>query len=119
VRLVHVVDARLPLASAPMTGVVEELRRHGRTLLHEARITVRAPLDEVVEELREGSSREDLVAACAEHRPAIAVVGSRGIGGFRGLLLGSTARELVSHAGCPVLVTRGSSTNATASGRSE
>ena len=29
-RLVHVIDARLPLASAPMTGVVEELRRHGR-----------------------------------------------------------------------------------------
>ncbi|HET9828924.1 MAG TPA: universal stress protein [Nocardioidaceae bacterium] len=32
------------------------------------------------------------------------VVGSRGIGGFRGLLLGSTATQLVGHAQCPVVV---------------
>ncbi len=32
------------------------------------------------------------------------VVGSRGIGGFRGLLLGSTASQLVGQAQCPVVV---------------
>jgi nucleotide-binding universal stress UspA family protein len=32
------------------------------------------------------------------------VVGSRGIGGFRGLILGSTAAQLVGHARCPVVV---------------
>lgn len=40
----------------------------------------------------------------ASEKVDLVVVASRGAGGFRGLVLGSTADQLVRHAACPVVV---------------
>ncbi|WP_297779382.1 universal stress protein [Aeromicrobium sp.] len=60
---------------------------------------------EIETQVVHGYAAENLIAA-SEHVDLV-VVGSRGHGGFAGLLLGSVSEQVVRHAGCPVLVDRG------------
>lgn len=59
---------------------------------------------EVRRRLVRSNPREALLAESGQAQ--LVVVGSRGRGGFRGLLLGSTSQALVRRAECPVLVVR-------------
>lgn len=106
-RLVHAVDPRPPLGGRHFPTVTKMLREQGQDLLREARKTIDAPPpEEVSEEVLEGAPRTALLAACERHAPAVLVVATRGVGGFAGMLLGSTAREAINRAQCPVLVAK-------------
>ena len=60
---------------------------------------------EVTVEVRRGSPASLLLDEVADDD--LLVVGTRGRGGFRGLLLGSVSQRVLEAAPCPVLVTRG------------
>lgn len=61
--------------------------------------------DVVIERsIRRGRAADTLIAA--GEAADLLVVGSRGRGGFRGLLLGSVSQQIVHHASCPVVIVR-------------
>jgi len=104
-RLVHV--RQLPLLLPPSDLYTWELTDQGNKWLGAARdaaLTV-APGMDVHTQLRTGGPGEELVAETED--AGLVVVGSRGLGGFRSLLLGSVANVLTAHAHCPVVVCRG------------
>ncbi|HOZ59349.1 MAG TPA: universal stress protein, partial [Nakamurella multipartita] len=51
-----------------------------------------------------GKPQEALRAYCAEHGASQLVVGTRGVSGFAGIVLGSVSRSLLAHAELPVVV---------------
>ncbi|MHB9860257.1 universal stress protein [Streptomyces sp. YIM S03343] len=65
----------------------------------------RYPGVKVEHQVVHGRTREALIEASRSAQ--LVVVGARGRGGFRGLLLGSVSQALLHHAHCPVAVVRG------------
>ncbi len=62
---------------------------------------LQVPLEQ---QLIKGRAAETLIAA--SQGASLLVVGNRGRGGFRGLLLGSVSQHTAHHAGCPVVIVR-------------
>ncbi|MBN6040368.1 universal stress protein [Amycolatopsis sp. 195334CR] len=85
----------------------DALLEQGRQWLGEAADAVKKVEPEVVihTDLRAGVAADLLVTESAEAE--LVVLGSRGLGGFSGLLVGSVAVALAHHGHCPVVVVRG------------
>lgn len=99
-------DARTLVAQERMEDGWEPLERSQARLLAErlADCVERHPdvtLDPVVVPAK---PREELLER--SRNASLLVIGSRGRGGFTGLLLGSTSQALLHHAQCPVMVVR-------------
>ena len=75
----------------------------------------RSTLERVLEEAGTADSGVEVVPVVREGQPAdvlldearqaeMLVIGSRGLGGFRGMLLGSVSQQCAQHAPCPVVI---------------
>ncbi|MEV6160206.1 universal stress protein [Nonomuraea sp. NPDC052129] len=107
-RIVHAVD-RSPyqIGRFPNAALPDALRREGQRILREALALAheRQPDVEVTTRDIEGAPAEVLREQAKD--AAEIVLGSRGLGGFAGALLGSVSAHVAGHVGCPVVVVRG------------
>ena len=87
-----------------LSGIPEpdKLEEEARTALSEAVREALGEGAEVTERVEQGHPARVLVNA--SRAAQLVVVGSRGRGGFVGLMLGSVSQYCVAHARCPVLV---------------
>ncbi|MEU3856551.1 universal stress protein [Streptomyces sp. NPDC028722] len=104
-RLVHVWEPAAPMAQAPLLGGETQQRWTERITEETAEgLRLRHPAVEVVAEQRVGSPGEVLTAMAGEAEPM--VLGSRGLGGVGGFLVGSVGLTVVAHARRPVVLVR-------------
>ncbi len=95
-----------PYGQIPPEGYVSQPKRDALDLLQQlvTDLEERNPPVDVRTAIEEGNPAEVLI----DHSKGadLMVVGSRGHGGFAGMLLGSVSQHLVAHSECPVVVVR-------------
>lgn len=115
--LAHAVDAEviavhaLGLLHHAATGVPVSSDTHREEIRTEFEDTWCAPLHDAGvryrANLREGNPVTALLDSVEEFDADVVVVGSRGVGGFPELLLGSTSTQVAQHARRPVVIVPG------------
>lgn len=121
--LVHACDVPAINPRSPVSlprGYADALREYGDDWLRDAHAAVTDALSEsdgtwhveVHSATEDGHPAEVLINAAGSAQ--LIVLGSRGLGGFSSLLIGSVAVAVAGHAPCPVVVVRGDKTRATA-----
>lgn len=109
----HVVHVRMTAPAAPGTGssapgtVAAHEKRAAKEVLEYCLAECRAETEclDVQPRVVEGRTATSLIGAAVGAQ--LLVVGERGLGGFAGLLLGSTTHHCLTRARCPVAVVRG------------
>ena len=92
------------MPAAPDFGyvpLVEEVRKMQDAVIDEVASSTTITIER---KLLKGRAADTLIMA--SEGAAMLVVGSRGRGGFRGLLLGSVSQQIAQHASCAVVIVR-------------
>jgi nucleotide-binding universal stress UspA family protein len=88
-------------------GVEDDMRAIGQQILnsYEAKVKERH-LQNVRMLLQMGDAAQRIMETASEIKCGIVLIGSRGRGGFKELLLGSVSHKVTNHASCPALVVK-------------
>ncbi len=111
VRIVYVIDASR--ARVVLSGILlvreEELLEKAKNILSDALEKIRRNYgrDIVIDtKIRIGHPVEEIINESREWKADILVVGARGAGGFKEMIIGSVAESIVKYSSKPVLVVK-------------
>ena len=94
------------LGEPNMQQVITARMEEAEALIEEALDAVGVVPGALQTEVLEGSAAEAILNVAETRKNDLIVIGSRGLGQLRGLLLGSQSQKVLQHAPCPVLVVR-------------
>jgi nucleotide-binding universal stress UspA family protein len=78
----------------------------GQVILDAARRQLGKVSVKVCEELEEGPDAESIISIAGKRQADLIVMGTRGLGAIKGLMLGSVSRKVIHTADCAVMVVR-------------
>jgi nucleotide-binding universal stress UspA family protein len=103
----HVVHVWHDVPGFAHAFVKRELKRQGQEILDDQVLQIEASGGTVTQaHLRGGRTSDEIIKLSEELGVGLLVVGSRGLGTVRRILIGSRSEEIVHHARVPVLVVR-------------
>lgn len=86
--------------------MAEAARDVGRRILEDAEKKAKSEDVQVESMLREGNTVQEIIRLAKEGNSDLIVMGVRGVGKLRELLLGSVSEGVIKHTSCPVLVVK-------------
>jgi len=102
--------AQIPTTPVPLL-TLKELRdavlADAHRIISETRTLLAPRWPEAEVRVSEGDPREEILTVAEEWGADLIVLGARGLGAFKGFLLGSVSQAVTRHAHCPVLVAKG------------
>jgi nucleotide-binding universal stress UspA family protein len=105
--VLHVFQGGTGSGTLVSPGFEDDMRSIGQQILnsYEAKVKERH-LQNVRMLLQMGDAAERIMETASEVKCGLVLIGSRGRGGFKELLLGSISHKVTNHARCPVLVVK-------------
>jgi|SRR5215212_5531204 nucleotide-binding universal stress UspA family protein len=105
--VLHVFQGGTGSSTMVSPGFEDDMRSIGQQILdsYEAKVNERR-LQNVRMLLQEGDAAQRIMETANEEKCGLLLIGSRGRGGFKELLLGSVSHKVTNHADCPVLVVK-------------
>ena len=108
--VLHVFQGGTGLGTLVRPGFEDDMRAIGQQILDSYEAKVKERRDSLQKNVRMllemGDAAQKIMETASKIKCDLVLIGSRGRGGFKELLLGSVSHKVTNHASCPVLVVK-------------